>query len=92
MSARTLSHSPTTVDSLNSLGSFESEPPPPGPTPSLEQQSVSNLNLLRSAGQYDDTCFEQTFEVGFSGRTLTEAPWTEQEPPAPMLSRSLSGM
>ncbi len=92
MSAPTLSHSPTTVDSLNTLASFESEPPPQGPTQSSEQEPFSDLNLLRSAGQYDDTCLEQTFEVGVSGRTLSEAPWTEQEPSAPLLTRSLSGM
>ena len=91
MSARTQSHSPTTVDSLDTLSSAESYPPP-GPKQSIESEPAGSFNLLRSAGQYDSSCFEQTFDTEFSARTGSEAPWMEYEPPPPPLSRSLSGV
>lgn len=93
MSERPLSYSPTTVDSLDTLASISYPPPGPIPSRDLESEPVSSyVNMLRSAGQYDDSCFEQTFDVNFSARTPSEAPWTQQESPPALLARSLSGV
>jgi hypothetical protein len=101
MSARTLSQSPTTADALYTLPTVSSPPSgsravassesPPGP--SREQDPVP---LLRSSGQYDDSCFEQTVDVTsafFHGPCdpCLAAPCRQETPP-PSLARSLSGV
>jgi hypothetical protein len=110
MSTRILSHSPTTADSLDRLGQESSDPAfsalvssetPPGP--SFEPEPPA---LLRSAGQYESECFEQTvnpcgpgsdpggvlLSEWLSDRTGSECvgPWKVEAPPT--LSRSEAGL
>ena len=54
MSERSLSHSPTTAESLHSLGEVSSEPPPVQPTgPADKNSDLKAWAALRSAGQYE---------------------------------------
>jgi hypothetical protein len=110
MSARPLTHSPTTVDALDTLGQESSDTAPPAPVssetppgPSFEPEPSARL---RSAGQYECECFEQTVDPcgpgadpggvllseWLSERTGSESvgPWKVEVPPT--LSRSPGGL
>jgi hypothetical protein len=103
MSARTLSHSPTIVDLPGTFASRSSPPSgsrevgssesPPGPLREPEP-----VPLLRSSGQYDDSCFEQTadftsaFFHGPCDPSFDPPCREETSPQPPPLARSLSGL
>lgn len=89
MSARTLSHSPTTVDCLNTL-STEEEPPGGALDPLVDVPPGPQTVTLRSAGQYDSGC-------SFEPCTFIDAPeFIESQcsggETVQVLTRSLSGI
>jgi hypothetical protein len=97
MSARTLSHCPVAFESLSALapepevpqgGAPVSDPvteSPPGPGPAHEAAHWKEFAALRSAGQYENGCFEQQI---FELEDLVPC----KEAMGLGLSRSLSGL
>lgn len=76
MSARTLSHSPTTVVSLDTLAEA-----PQGPLLAHEPEPE---------GRYEGSSFEESFDPSLNTRSLSEAPWKMEADQT--LARSPSGI